>query len=99
MKLEIILKELEDQLAHARSKFPSWSLDPVHGAAIVAEEAGETVQAALDFYYGRAGSHLLKKELLHTAAMAIRFLLNFERSEKWVVDNLGLRRPKNGRKL
>ena len=83
MKLENILTELEEQLRDARAKFPSWCLDPVHGAAIVAEEAGEAVQAALDYYYGRGGAHQLKKELFHTLTMAVRFLMNFEKSEKW----------------
>lgn len=84
MKLENILKELEEQLRSARAEFPSWSLDPVHGAAIVAKEAGEALQAALDYYYGRGGAHQLKKELLHTLAMSVRFLMNFEASERWM---------------
>jgi hypothetical protein len=44
----------------------------------VAEEAGEALQAALDFYYGRGDWHPLRKELLHTAAMAMRFLKNLD---------------------
>lgn len=84
MKLENILKEVEEELARAKEKFPVWYRDPVHGAAIVAEEAGEALQAALDFYYERAGSHVVKKELIHTVAMGIRFLLNFENMEKWM---------------
>lgn len=83
MKMENILKEIEEEMMRAIAKFPKWSLDPVHGAATVAEEAGEAIQASLDYYYGRAGSHQLKKELIHTATMAIRFLLNFEKSEEW----------------
>jgi len=94
MKLEIIMKEVEDELARAKKLHPKWSLDPVHGAAILAEEAGSVAKAALDFYYGRAGSHLLKKELIHTAAMAIRFLINFERSEKWTD---ALKEKRNGK--
>jgi len=88
MKLENILKEVEDEIFRAKIKFPKWYLDPVHGAAIVAEEAGEALQAALDFYYGRSGSHFLKKELIHTIAMGIRFLLNFEKSEKWTNEKI-----------
>jgi len=84
MKMENILKEVEEELARAKAKFPVWYRDPVHGAAIVAEEAGEALQAALDFYYERAGAHVLKKELIHTVAMGIRFLLNFENVEKWM---------------
>jgi len=83
MKLENILREIENEISRAKKLHPKWSLDPIHGAAIVVEEAGSAIKAALDFYYGRAGSHLLKKELIHAAAMAIRFLINFEKSETW----------------
>jgi len=84
MKIEHIYLEIDNEIRRAKKLHPEWSLDPVHGAAIVAEEAGSVVKAALDFYYGRAGSHQLQKELIHNAAMAIRFLLNFEKSEDWV---------------
>lgn len=83
MKMEHIQKEIEDELTRARGNFPLWRLDPIHGTAVVAEEAGEVVQAALDFYDGIAGAHVLKQELIHTATMAIRFLLNFEKSVSW----------------
>ena len=84
MKIEDIYIEIDNEMHRAEKKFPHWCLDPVHGAAIVAEEAGEALQASLDFYYGRAGAHKIKKELIHTATMAIRFLLGFEESEEWV---------------
>ena len=84
MKLENILKEVEEELARAKARFPKWPRDPVHGAAIVAEEAGEAVQAALEFYYEMAGAHVLKKELIHTVAMGIRFLMNFETMTSWM---------------
>ena len=84
MKLENILREVEDELSRARKIHPVWSLDPIHGAVILAEEAGSVAKASLDFYYGRGGSHQLKKELIHTIAMGIRFLLSFEASERWM---------------
>lgn len=83
MKMEHILIELESELSRAKEKHPVWSFDPVHGAAILAEETGSVLKAALDFYYGRGGSHKLKTELVHALAMAARFLLNFELSESW----------------
>lgn len=71
------IKQVMAELAKAKSKFPLWPVDCVHMAAIVAEEAGELVQAALDYYYGR---HLDRKNMIkearHTAAMALRFLEN-----------------------
>jgi NTP pyrophosphatase (non-canonical NTP hydrolase) len=64
------------ELKKAEDKFPGWPDDPVHGAAILVEEAGELVKASLDFYYGRHdGIDQLEKEAAQTGAMAIRFLL------------------------
>ena len=73
-----IIKEVREEMARAEQKFLGWPVDPVHGAAIVAEEAGEALQAALDFYYGRSDERALRKELIHTAAMALRFLKNLD---------------------
>ena len=73
-----IIKEVREEMTRAEQKFPSWLVDPVHGAAIVAEEAGEALQAALDYYYGRADERALRKELIHTTATALRFLVNFD---------------------
>jgi len=64
------------ELAKAENKFPGWPEDPVHGAAILAEEAGELMKAALDFYYGRhEGIDQMEKEGAQAGAMAIRFLI------------------------
>jgi NTP pyrophosphatase (non-canonical NTP hydrolase) len=76
--MKAIISEVCEEILRAEKKFPGWPVDPVHGAAIVAEEAGEALQAALDYYYGRADERALRKELLHTAAMAMRFLKNFD---------------------
>jgi NTP pyrophosphatase (non-canonical NTP hydrolase) len=68
------------ELRKAEAKFPGWPEDPVHGAAIVAEEAGELVKAALDFYYGRSKwIRQMEKEAAQTAAMALRFLSDLHR--------------------
>ncbi len=64
------------ELRKAEEKFPGWPTDPVHGAAIVGEEAGELTQAALDFYYGRERYRdKMQKEAAQVGAMAIRFLI------------------------
>jgi len=64
-----------DELKKAEAKFPGWPVDIVHGSAIVAEEAGELTQAALDYYYLRSSSiRPALKEAAQTAAMALRFL-------------------------
>ena len=76
--MNAIISEVCEEILRAEKKFPGWPVDPVHGAAIVAEEAGEAIQAALDFYYDRADERPLRKELIHTAAMALRFLKNLD---------------------
>ena len=76
--MKAIIKEVREEMDRAEAKFPGWPVDPIHGAAIVAEEAGEALQAALDYYYDRSDERPLRKELIHTAAMALRFLKNFD---------------------
>jgi hypothetical protein len=71
------------ELRRAEEKFPGWPDDVVHAAAIVAEESGELVQAALDYYYTReVTKFLMVKEAAHTGAMAIRFLLGLKELQK-----------------
>jgi NTP pyrophosphatase (non-canonical NTP hydrolase) len=77
--IELIIKELYK----AEVKFPGWPEDPVHAAAILAEEAGELVKAALDYYYGRhEGIDQMEKEAAQTGAMALRFLMGLEQEFK-----------------
>lgn len=69
--MSAILEELE----RAERKFPTWPDDVVHGVAIVAEEAGEAVKAALQYYYGSVfHADDLREELIQTAAMALSML-------------------------
>lgn len=80
-----VIDRIFAELNKAEKKFPGWPMDPVHGAAILGEEAGEALQAALDYYYGRAISlDKLKKEVAQTGAMAIRMLLFLENYESGV---------------
>ncbi len=64
------------ELARAEAKHPHWPADPVHAAAILAEESGELTQAALDFYYGQGSLQRMKEEAIQCGAMALRFLEN-----------------------
>jgi D-serine deaminase-like pyridoxal phosphate-dependent protein len=70
------VRQVMEELSKARSKFPSWPDDPIHAAAVVQEEAGELVQAALQAVYEPHRSSLTdaRKEAIQTAAMAIRFI-------------------------
>lgn len=70
-----------EELSCAVEKFPTWPNDPIHAAAIVAEELGELQQAILECVYdpeieNRSSVH---KEAVQTAAMALRFLMSIER--------------------
>lgn len=69
------------QIAHefnrACEKHPQWcgSTDIIHGAAVVAEESGELVRAALMAIYEDGSIAEMQKEAVQTGAMALRFLL------------------------
>lgn len=68
-----------DELENARKKHPDFPKDDViHMTAIMAEEAGEAIQAANDVVYGDKSLEPLRRELAQTAAMCIRCLVNLE---------------------
>lgn len=68
--VQVILHELD----HAEKKFPGWPNDPVHAAAIVAEEAGELIRASLQFTYEEGLVTDMYDEAIQVGAMAIRFI-------------------------
>jgi len=80
---------IDDELDRAIAQHPDWPPDPIHAAAIVAEEAGELVQAALHIVYEcndlRAGRERMRKEAIQTAAMAVRFLENLEKEQQAIL--------------
>jgi hypothetical protein len=53
IKTEECLTAFMLEIERAKKIHPDWPLDVVHAAAILCEEAGELIQAALDFHYGR----------------------------------------------
>lgn len=71
--LDAVLAELH----RARGLHPTWPDDRIHAAAIVAEEAGELVRAALDEHYAPSKCPMgsAQTEAIHTAATAIRFMV------------------------
>ena len=64
------------ELRKAESKHPSFPTDPVYAVAIMVEEAGESMKAALDYVYAGKDIGELILELAQTGAMAIRCLLS-----------------------
>lgn len=76
-----LLKELD--LAEKEHEWPG---DVIHQIAIIVEEVGELMQAALDYAYSSSAGYNKKKSLkrnmekeaIQVGAMAIRFLKNFQ---------------------
>lgn len=82
-KLVGIEREIEAELERSIRELPLWPSDPIHAAAIVADECGELTQAAFQACYE---PELIEPqdariEAIQTAAMCIRFLLSMDRYE------------------
>lgn len=75
-KREEALADIKVELLRAEDKFPQWPEDKIHQAAIVAEEAGELVQAAIQYTYEGGLIHQIRREAIQTAAMALRLLIS-----------------------
>lgn len=67
-------ESINHELQKAKTKWPKWVDDPVHAAGIVNEEAGELMQAALDFCYSDGDIENIRREAAQVGAMAIRML-------------------------
>ena len=65
---------IERELKYAEKKHPDFAKDLVHKTAVLAEEAGEAVRAALMHEYEDGSIEDVKLELLQTAAVCIRIL-------------------------
>jgi hypothetical protein len=65
-----------DELEKAERKHPLFPTDPIHAVAIMEEESGETMRAALRVVYENGDIDELKKELIQAGAMAVRCLIN-----------------------
>ena len=74
-----IIEEVMDELGRAELKYPVWPEDVIHQVAIMAEESGEAVRAALNHVYHGESVETLRDELVQTAAMALRALKNLPR--------------------
>ncbi|RDE12140.1 MAG: hypothetical protein C4K49_10685 [Candidatus Thorarchaeota archaeon] len=75
-KVGSIIDSIFDELAAAEKKHPEWPEDKIHAVAIMVEEAGESMQAVLDYTYANGDIEHLKKELAQTGAMCLRVLMH-----------------------
>jgi len=67
---------IDDELVgHAEAKFPKWPIDQIHGAGVLVEEAGETMQAAINHVYQGESDERIEEEAIQTAAMAVRLII------------------------
>lgn len=70
----VILSDVMAELHRAEKKFPTWPDNIIEQAAIVSEESGELIRAALQVKYEGGNIEDCRKEAIQTAAMCIRFL-------------------------
>lgn len=77
-RLANIIDELKNELGKAERKFSGFPIDPIHAAAVVAEEAGELVQSCLQLSYEGSGFYKVRKEAIQVGAMALRFLMHMD---------------------
>ena len=71
-----IIESILCELAISEDGHPSWPKDIIHQVAIMAEESGEAVRAALNYVYEKGSLEHYRMELIQTAAMSIRCLKN-----------------------
>ena len=75
----LAFKLILEELSKAEKKWTGWPENTIDGVAIIAEELGESVKAALQFEYGhvpaKAGREKLMEEVAQTGAMALRMLI------------------------
>jgi len=72
------VKAILIELARAERVHPVWPTDTIHQVSIMMEEAGEAVQAANDVVFSGGSMDALREEVIQTAAMCLRVLINME---------------------
>ena len=71
-----------DELRRAEEIHPEFPDDVIHQVAIMAEESGEAVRAALHYVYEEGTKEELQAELIQTAAMCVRCLKAIEGGDR-----------------
>lgn len=73
-----IVNEILKEVERAETIHPYWPKDMIHSSAIVCEESGELIRAAVQFNYENGNLEEIKKEAIQTAATCIRLLKNLK---------------------
>ena len=76
----LVLQEIQAELERATRKFPTWPNDPIHAAAVIAEECGELQKAVLEAVYEphKESRWNIRAEAIQTAAMCLRFIASLD---------------------
>jgi NTP pyrophosphatase (non-canonical NTP hydrolase) len=79
----LVLLEIQEEVERAMRKFPQWPTDPIHAAAVIAEECGELQKATLEAVYEphKVSRPNIRTEAVQTAAMCLRFLASLDEYE------------------
>jgi hypothetical protein len=73
----LLLPSILHEVRRAEQIHPEWPDDIIYAAAIVSEESGELIRAAIRFKYEEgATKEEIRKEAIQTAATCIRLLKN-----------------------
>ena len=75
-----ILGMIHDELRDAESKHVRWPVDEIHATAIMMEEAGESMRAALRWVHEDGTRDELEREVVQTGAMCVRLLAHLSRT-------------------
>jgi hypothetical protein len=71
-----IINKIQEEILRAEAKHPKWPKDIIHASAIVGEESGELIRAALQLSYEGGDTESVRIEAIQTAATCIRLLKN-----------------------
>ena len=67
---------IEAELKRAEIIHPDYPTDMFRQVAILNEESGEVTKAVLDYHYEGGSIEHIQEELIQTAAMCMRMLMN-----------------------